>query len=146
MPVTFISRFVNSHKHIHVTCAIIEQDGFVLATQRSSTMSMPLKWEFPGGKVNAGESLEDCLRRELNEELGVHVKIERPLLPTTYQYPLFTITLYPFVCSIQSGEVTLHEHAALSWLPPRELRALDWADADVPIVDAYHNDLNGIAT
>jgi 8-oxo-dGTP diphosphatase len=109
-------------------------------------MSMPLKWEFPGGKVDAGESLEDCLCRELNEELGVHVKIGRSLLPTIYQYPLFAITLYPFICSIDSGELTLHEHAALIWLPPWQLHTLDWAEADIPIVDAYHKELGGIAT
>jgi len=107
---------------------------------------MPLKWEFPGGKVYTGEGLEDCLRRELSEELGVHVKIRRPLLPAYYQYPLFAITLYPFICSIESGELTLHEHAALSWLPPPDLHTLDWAEADIPIVDAYHKELGGTAT
>lgn len=133
-------------KHIHVTCAIIEQGGLVLAARRSSTMSMPLKWEFPGGKVGVGESLEECLRRELVEELGVHVKIGRPLSPATYQYPLFTITLYPFICSIETGKLTPHEHADLTWLPPAKLRALDWAEADIPIVDAYNEELGRIAT
>lgn len=142
----FVSSFVDTNKHIHVTCAIIERDGRVLATQRSATMSMPLKWEFPGGKVDAGESLEECLCRELNEELGVHVNIGRSLPPTTYQYPSFAITLHPFICSIESGELTLHEHAALSWLPPHDLHALDWAEADIPIVDAYYKELGGIAT
>lgn len=137
---------VDPSKHIHVTCAIIERDGLVLATQRSATMSMPLKWEFPGGKVDAGESLEESLCRELAEELRVHVKIGKPLLPTTYRYPLFTITLYPFICSIESGELTLHEHAALSWLPPGALHALDWAEADIQIVDAYRKELRMVAT
>lgn len=109
-------------------------------------MSLPLKWEFPGGKVDVGESLEECLCRELVEELGVRVKIRQPLIPVTYQYPLFAITLYPFICLIESGELTLHEHAAFSWLPPRELHTLDWAEADIPIIDAYHKELGGIAT
>jgi 8-oxo-dGTP diphosphatase len=125
-------------KHIHVTCAIIERDGLVLAARRSATMSMPLKWEFPGGKVDVGESLEECLSRELAEELGIHVKIGRALSPTTYRYPLFMITLYPFICVIASGQLTLHEHAELIWVPPWELHALDWAEADIPIVDAYN--------
>jgi 8-oxo-dGTP diphosphatase len=64
-------------KHIHVTCAIIEKDGKVLSTQRSESMSMPLKWEFPGGKIKAGESPSECLHRELQEELGVEVEIGR---------------------------------------------------------------------
>ncbi|OGA52068.1 MAG: NUDIX hydrolase [Betaproteobacteria bacterium RIFCSPLOWO2_12_FULL_62_58] len=133
-------------KHIHVTCAIIERDGLVLATQRSATMSMPLKWEFPGGKVDAGEGLEECLCRELAEELSVHVRIGKSLLPTTYRYPSFTITLYPFICSIESGEPTLHEHAALNWLSPRALHTLDWAEADIQIVDAYRKELSKVAT
>jgi len=132
-------------KHIHVTCAIIERHGLVLATQRSATMSMPLKWEFPGGKVDEGESLEECLCREVTEELGLHVKICQPLLPTTHQYPLFTITLYPYICSIESGELTLREHAAASWLPPTELHELDWAEADVPIIHAYREGLRKLA-
>lgn len=136
----------DSQRHIHVTCAIIERDGLILAAQRSASMSMPLKWEFPGGKVDVGESLEECLSRELAEELGVYVKIGQPLLPTTYQYPMFAITLYPFICSIESGELTLHEHAAVSWLPPEALHALDWAEADLPIIDAYHKELGRIAT
>ena len=65
---------MDASKHIHVTCAIIERDGLVLAAQRSAIMSMPLKWEFPGGKVDVGEGLEECLCRELAEELGVNVK------------------------------------------------------------------------
>lgn len=137
---------LNLNKHIHVTCAIIERGGLVLAAQRSASMSMPLKWEFPGGKINAGESLEQCLFRELVEELGISIKIGQPLLPTTHQYPSFSITLYPFICSIESGTLTLHEHAAISWLPSGELHTLDWADADVPIVYAYQEALGRIAT
>lgn len=124
-------------KHIHVTCAIIERDGLVLAAQRSLTMNLPLKWEFPGGKINPGESPERCLKRELMEELGVHVTVGRELAQTTYNYPDCTVTLYPFVCSVASGEIVLHEHAAVRWLMPEELPGLDWAAADVPVVLAY---------
>jgi len=80
-------------KHIHVTCAIIEKDDKVLSTQRSETMSLPLKWEFPGGKINDGERPDECLKRELQEELGIAVAISRSLAPTTHQYPTFIITL-----------------------------------------------------
>jgi 8-oxo-dGTP diphosphatase len=109
-------------------------------------MSLPLKWEFPGGKVNEGESLEDCLCRELAEELGVNVQIGRALLPTTHQYPTFAITLYPFVCTIELGELTLHEHAAVRWLPLGELHILDWAEADLPVIDTYKRELGRMAT
>src|SRR4051812_2440713 len=100
-------------------------------------MSMPLKWEFPGGKVKVDESFEECLSRELSEELGVLARIGRALSPTTHAYPSFRITLYPFICSIETGQLTLHEHVAISWLSPRELHTLDWAEADIPIVYAY---------
>jgi 8-oxo-dGTP diphosphatase len=124
-------------KHIHVTCAIIEIDGKVLSTQRSETMSLPLKWEFPGGKIKDGESPEECLSRELHEELGIAVIISRSLGATTHQYPTFVITLYPFVCRITAGEIILHEHKAFLWLPPEKLHELDWAEADYPIIKTY---------
>lgn len=124
-------------KHLHVTCGIIERNGYVLATQRSSTMSMPLKWEFPGGKVNAGETLEECLKRELLEELTIQIEITRKLPESTYSYPTFMITLYPFICTIQSGEIVLNEHADYAWLLHRDLMKLDWAEADVAVVREY---------
>ena len=124
-------------RHIQVACAVIERDGLVLAAQRSATMSLPLKWEFPGGKIDAGESPEECLRRELVEELGLHVQVGTPLPVVTHDYPTFTVTLHPFICAIESGEMTLHEHAAVMWLPAEELATLDWAEADLPVIDAY---------
>ena len=124
-------------KHIHVTCGIIERKGHVLATQRSAAMSMPHKWEFPGGKIDPGETAEECLRRELLEEIGIQARIERSLPASTHRYPTFTITLYPFVCTIEEGEIFLHEHAALLWLPPSQMHTLDWAEADVPVLAAY---------
>lgn len=128
-------------KHIHVSCAIIERDGRLLAAQRSATMSLPLKWEFPGGKINNEESPEECLKRELFEELGVEVAVCKPLTPVLHHYPKFTVTLYPFVCSIIVGEITLNEHAAIAWLTPLELHTLDWAEADVPLIDNYLNEM-----
>ena len=119
-------------KHIHVACAIIELGGKVLCTQRSESMSMPLKWEFPGGKIDEGESPEECLKRELLEELGIEASVAQAFPTTTHQYPLFSVTLYPFICEIISGEITLHEHSALVWMPRVELHNLDWAEADLP--------------
>ncbi len=124
-------------KHIHVTCAIIEHEGLVLATQRSATMSMPLKWEFPGGKIEPGESRKTCLQRELLEELGIQAIIRKSLPSSVYRYPSFTITLYPFLCTIEPGSIILHEHAAMRWMPADELITLDWAEADVPVLECY---------
>lgn len=124
-------------KSIHVACAIIEKNGKVLSAQRRETMNLPLKWEFPGGKINDGEHPEECLKRELHEELGISVVISRSLAPVTHQYSTFIVTLYPFVCRITTGEIKLHEHKALTWLPPEKLHELDWAEADIPVIDAY---------
>jgi 8-oxo-dGTP diphosphatase len=124
-------------RHIHVACAIIERDGLVLAARRSSRMSLPLKWEFPGGKIDPGESATACLQRELIEEMNLRISVGRPLAPVTHQYPDFTVTLYPFVCAISSGEITLHEHEAIAWLAPGQLHTLDWAEADGPVLEAY---------
>ena len=123
--------------HVHVTCAIIERDGLVLAAQRSRFMRMPLKWEFPGGKIEPGEGPEACLHRELLEEMGIRVAVKRAMPPSTHRYPVFTITLHPFVCEILSGEMALNEHRAVAWLKPEELPALNWVEADLAVVAAY---------
>lgn len=124
-------------KHLHVACAIIEQDGLVLAAQRSAGMSLPLKWEFPGGKIHAGETAEDCLRRELVEEMGIQVDVGKSLPASTHRYPTFTITLQPFICAIKCGNIVLHEHADILWLSPEALHTLDWAEADLPVIEFY---------
>ena len=100
-------------------------------------MSLPHKWEFPGGKIDPGESPEECLRRELLEELGIHVHVGECLPASTHQYPTFGVTLYPFVCDIKSGEIVLHEHSAVTWLSLDKLNTLDWAEADLPVIAAY---------
>ena len=109
----------------------------MLAAQRSATMSLPLKWEFPGGKIKSGESPEACLRRELKEELEIAVSVLEALPPATHRYPAFSVTLHPFRCAIGSGAITLHEHAAVLWIAPAGLPTLDWAEADLPVIEAY---------
>lgn len=128
---------MNRTEHLLVTCAIIEREGLVLAAQRGEDMTLPLKWEFPGGKIIPGEELEDCLRRELNEELGVSIFVHYALSPSTHHYPSITVTLYPFVCEIEAGEIILNEHMAVSWLPSEKLHELDLADADLPVLANY---------
>lgn len=122
---------------IQVTCAIIENDGKVLCAQRGPTMSMPLKWEFPGGKLESGETPIQCLRREVEEELGLSISIIEPLPPARHRYATFEIELIPFRCSMLGGELSLLEHAQIVWLRPDELSGLDWAAADIPIVKHY---------
>ena len=130
-------------RHIDVSCAIIEKDGLILAAQRSEAMNMPLKWEFPGGKINAHESPATCLQREIREELGVEIRILTALPPSDWSYPDFTITLHPFVCHINGGVLRLTEHRAVCWLSPEKLPTLDWAEADVPVLQDYLRHLEG---
>jgi len=124
-------------KNLQVACAIIERDGKVLAAQRSERMSLPLKWEFPGGKINEQERPEACLVREVMEELGLTVTVGTALPTANHAYPDFSVTLYPFLCTIAAGTLMLHEHKTIKWLPPTRLASLDWAEADLPIIAAY---------
>jgi 8-oxo-dGTP diphosphatase len=128
---------ITPRRHHHVACALIERDGLLLAAQRSATMSLPLKWEFPGGKIEAGETPEECLHRELREEMEVAVVIGQALVTQTHHYPEFSVTLYPFVCQLVTAEIVLREHAAMQWVAPGEMLALDWAAADLPVLENY---------
>lgn len=123
---------------IDVTCAIIiDENGLVLATQRSAQMKMPLKWEFPGGKVETGESLEECLKREIQEELGILLQLGLQLPEHVHHYPDISIRLIPFICKIEAGSIDLKEHLKYSWLSAEDLPGLDWAEADVPVLNHY---------
>jgi 8-oxo-dGTP diphosphatase len=123
---------------IDVTCAIIEKERKVLCAQRSEHMKHSLKWEFPGGKQEAGETLEACLVREIKEELGLAIAIREKLPAIRHQYNnAKEICLHPFICTIQAGELFLKEHKQVAWLNPQELNVLDWVEADIPILHYY---------
>ena len=125
---------------LEVTCAIIVADQRILCVQRSSQMSQPLRWELPGGKVEAGESLEDSLIREIHEELNLNIEIIKELKSNVHKYSNeLTIKLIPFIARIRSGTLVLKEHSEAIWLEKRQLLQLDWADADIPIVTDYIN-------
>jgi 8-oxo-dGTP diphosphatase len=127
----------SGRRTLHVACALIERGGRVLCVQRSAAMSLPLKWEFPGGKIEHGESVAQCLIREVREELGIEVAVGAALPESAHDYPAFSVVLYPRRCRIVSGEPTLHEHAAARWLRPDELSSVDWAAADLPVLAAW---------
>ena len=132
------TRAMPTAPHLTVVCALIERGGRVLAAQRPLGKSQALLWEFPGGKIEPGEAPEEALRREIREELQVDVVVSERLPDSFHDYGKFAITLVPFVASLSDGvEPHAAEHAALRWCTPAELRSLDWAPADVPIVERY---------
>ncbi len=120
---------------IQVTCAILIQEQRILAVRRSNSMSRPGKWEFPGGKMETGETAEECIVRELQEELAIRVEVIQPLTPSQFNYPDISIQLLPFLVRKLSGDIQLREHDACMWVSPSELFQLDWAEADIPIVE-----------
>jgi len=122
---------------IDVTCAVVIKDGKVLATQRSEKMNLPLKWEFPGGKINCDETEIDCIHRELKEELGIEIEILKKLHPCSFDYGEFSINLIPYVSRYLSGEIILTEHKDFKWLTRDELLSLDWAPADIPVLQEF---------
>lgn len=105
-------------------------------------MSRPGKWEFPGGKLEIGETAEECLIRELQEELAIRVEVIQPLTPTQFNYPDISIQLLPFLVKKLSGEIQLSEHDAYKWVSQSELVQLDWADADIPIVEEIYSKID----
>lgn len=119
---------------IKVTCAIITLQNKILAVQRSRTMNLPMKWEFPGGKIEPGETDIECIKREIREELNIEIDVQGRLTPSVYQYPAFTIELIPYTAIHISGKLKLKEHHDYLLLDKAELISLDWAEADWPIV------------
>ena len=119
---------------LKVTCAIITIDGKILAVQRSRTMSLPMKWEFPGGKIEPAETEVECIKREIREELGIEIEVQERLTPSIHQYPSFTIELIPYTAHYLSGDLKLKEHHNYVLMNCDELDRLDWAEADWPIV------------
>lgn len=127
----------NTQKIIKVTCAIIENKGKILAAQRSEKMGLPLKWEFPGGKIEPGENAEDCIVREIMEELDIEVSVKNSLPEHVHNYGTKCIMLIPFICNIKDGKLKCKEHKQVIWDEPQKLSSLDWADADVPVYEEY---------
>jgi 8-oxo-dGTP diphosphatase len=122
-------------KQINVVGAVIVRDGQILCAQRGPAGSLGGMWEFPGGKIELGESPRDALVREIQEELCCEVIVGQEVTTTTYRYDFGTVTLTTFWCELVSGTPTLTEHAAVRWLPPAELDGIEWAPADVPAVE-----------
>ena len=122
-------------KQIEVVAALIKQENKVLATQRGYG-EWKDGWEFPGGKIEAGETPKAALRREILEELAVEVEVQSRLVTVEYDYPQFHLTMHCYWCRLLKGEPILLEHEAAQWLTRDQLDSVDWLPADLEVVAA----------
>ena len=124
---------------IPVVCAVIERDNHVLIARRPAHKHLGLKWEFPGGKVEPGETSEAAIIREIREELGCAITIAYPLPPFVYDYGTVVIEMIPLVVRLgaTSAEPAVTEHSELAWATVDELSTYDLAPADLPVIASY---------
>ncbi len=128
---------------INVTCAVIRnEDGQILVVQRGEDTDHPLKWEFPGGKVDKGETGEECIIREIREELSIDVVIFGKLPVVEHDYGTKQIRLIPFICDTLDDMPVLNEHVSFEWLAPGELGKVDFSEADISVAEYYLKSIN----
>lgn len=121
-------------KRIDVVAAVLIKNGKVLAAKRSEHMALPGLWEFPGGKIESGETPSQALQREINEELKCEVKIRDYLTTTEYTYSFGVVSLSTYYVDLLGADPELTEHSEIRWLAPSELFDVEWAPADIPAV------------
>lgn len=123
-------------KRIEVVAAvIINKNNQIFCARRKNDGPLALKWEFPGGKIEKGESLEEALIREIKEEFSTTIKVKDFIMTVNHQYEKFHLTMHAFYAEVIEGTLTLNEHTDSKWLKKEQLFALDWAAADLPIVE-----------
>ena len=127
-------------KRIEVVAAIIRDGDKIFATQRGYGDYKDW-WEFPGGKVEAGETPEEALVREIQEELNTTINVDGFLTTVDWDYPKFHLTMHCYLCTIAEGELTLLEHEAAKWLTMDTINEVNWLPADVLVVEALKNEL-----
>jgi 8-oxo-dGTP diphosphatase len=122
-------------KEVEVVAAVIHKDDLFYIVQRPFKGEVGGKWEFPGGKIEANESKEDALKREIKEELNVDIQIEKILLTSNYEYNTFKIKIHFFYCSILTGKPRLVEHINQKWIKFAEFNKVDLAAADLAVIN-----------
>ncbi len=121
-------------KTIEVVAAIIRKDNKIFATQRG-TGEFKGGWEFPGGKIELGETAQNALIREIKEELDVQIEVNQLLETVEYDYPNFHLTMHCFWCELISGDLVLMEHQDAKWLTKDELESVAWLPADLGLIE-----------
>ena len=132
------SLMLNTKKGIVVAAAIIMEDGKIFATQRGYG-EFKDGWEFPGGKIEQGETPELALKREVREELDTEIEVGELFDTVEYDYPNFHLTMHCFLCTIKSGKLILKEHEAARWLTRKLLDSVDWLPADKGLIEQIKN-------
>jgi len=122
-------------KHFEVVASVFIEDNRVFCAQRKDAGETAKKWEFPGGKIEAGETHQQALMREISEELSTKISVGNFITTVNHQYNTFAITMHAYQCSILEGNLILSEHLDSKWLSLDELDCVDWAPADIPIVE-----------
>jgi 8-oxo-dGTP diphosphatase len=122
-------------KNIYVVGAVIIENNKILCAQRGLSKSLPLKWEFPGGKIEEGETPQEALSREIKEEMQCKVEIGDQVEHTVYEYDFGIVDLTTYYCKLIEGKPVLTEHASIKWLSPDQLKSLDWAPADIATIE-----------
>ena len=125
-------------KHIEVVAAIIQKDDRIFATQRGYG-DWKDWWEFPGGKMEVGETPEEALKREIREELSTDISIDKFLCTVEYDYPAFHLKMHCYLCSLLTDALHLNEHEAARWLTKDELDSVKWLPADLMVIEALKN-------
>ena len=121
-------------RNIHVVGAVVVSSGEVLCVQRGPNGTLPGLWEFPGGKIEPGETAQEALRREVVEELQCNVTVGEEVTTTRHEYDFGIVHLTTFYCELVDGSPQLSEHSDMTWRDPADLRHLAWAPADIPAV------------
>ena len=121
-------------KHIEVVAALIRKEDKIFATQRGYG-DWKDWWEFPGGKMEPGETPEEALKREIKEELSADISVEEFLTTVEYDYPAFHLTMHCYLCTLLDEAMHLNEHEAAKWLSKAELRSVKWLPADLEVVE-----------
>lgn len=129
-------------KTIEVSAGVLVDKNMIFCAQRKDEGPLARKWEFPGGKLEPGEKPEETLKRELNEELNIDAKIGNYITTVEHQYATFKLIMHCYFCEISSLDIKLNEHLDAKWLSIDELSFLDWADADIPVVEKVKEIMN----
>lgn len=124
-------------KHLNIVAAVIKKENKFLCLQRNYNKYdyISFKYEFPGGKIEVGESEQSALKREIFEELNIEIQIINKIVSINHDYPDFSITMHCYLCELlNNNEITLNDHVDYKWLAKEHLHSVDWAAADIPVL------------